>query len=49
MDALDALFNLAYFNEVSPFAFGGMVFGFVLAFVPWLVGAFFRIIHKFFE
>lgn len=47
MDALDVFFNLAYFNEISPVAFGGLAFGFVLAFVPWLVGAFFRMIHKF--
>lgn len=47
MDALDALFSLAYFDAVSPYAFGGLVFGFILAFVPWLVGAFFRMVHKF--
>lgn len=47
MEAIDALFNLAYFDAVSPVAFGGLIFGFVLSFVPWLVGAFFRMIHKF--
>ena len=47
MGPLDALFNLAYFDAVSPYAFGGLLFGFTLAFVPWLVGAFFRMIHKF--
>lgn len=47
MDAIDALFNLAYFDSISPFAFGGLTLGFFLAFVPWLVGAFFRMIHKF--
>lgn len=46
MDVIDTLFSLAYFYAVSPFAFGGLLVGFFLAFVPWLVGAFFRMVHK---
>lgn len=49
MEAVQLVFNLSYFDAVSPYAFGGLVFGFVLAFVPWLVGSFFRMIRKFFE
>lgn len=49
MDAFEAIFNLEYFDAVSPFAFEGLIFGFFLAFVPWFAGAFFRMVHKFFE